>query len=118
MLREPACATVVVTMAVLGVTLWASAGAILSAICAIRVPRPAMMAAKIIMLRITPHSIRTPDITTLAAKSRLTAVGKVAILTKRMSEVLMGGLDANAFTCVFITMAMRFQAMGRDMCYP
>src|SRR5664279_5829078 len=96
MLREPACATVAATAA-LGDALWASAGVILSAICAIRVPRPAMKAAKIIMLRITPHSVRTPDITTLAAKSRLTTVGKAAILTKRMSEVLTGGAGYEGF---------------------
>jgi hypothetical protein len=49
-----------------------------------------MTAAKIIMLRITPHSIRTADITTSAAQSRPTAVRKAAILTKKMSEALMG----------------------------
>src|ERR1700738_2425774 len=36
----------------------AACGVILSAICAMKVPRPTMMAAKIMMLRITPHSIR------------------------------------------------------------
>src|ERR1700684_2403501 len=35
----------------------AGAGVILSAICAMKVPRPIMIAAKIIMLRITPLSI-------------------------------------------------------------
>jgi hypothetical protein len=34
----------------------AGAGVILSAICAMKVPRPIMIAAKIIMLRITPLS--------------------------------------------------------------
>ena len=45
---------------------------------------------------VTHHATLDPntdDITTSAAKSRLTAVGKAAILTKRMSEVLMRGLD-------------------------
>ena len=75
-LREPACGDGRRDRRPLRDALWASAGVILSAICAIKVPRPAMKAAKIIMLRITPHSIRTPDITTLAAKPRLTAVVK------------------------------------------
>src|SRR6266404_5332699 len=35
------------------------AGVILSAICAMMVPRPTMKAAKIMMLRITPHSVET-----------------------------------------------------------
>ena len=62
-----------------------------------------MKAAKIIMLRITPHSIRTPDITTFAAKSRLTAVRKAAILTKRMSEALTTGAGYTGMTaCAYV----------------
>jgi hypothetical protein len=42
------------------------------------------------MLRITPYSPdETRDITTPAAKSRLTAAAKPAISAKRMSEALM-----------------------------
>src|SRR6516225_4062188 len=37
----------------------AGAGVILLAICAMKVPRPAMTAAMITMLRMTPHQIRT-----------------------------------------------------------
>src|SRR3984957_17942885 len=117
MLREPACATVAATAA-LGDTLWASAGAILSAICAIRVPRPAMKAAKIMMLRITPHSIRTADITTLAAKSRLTAAGDAAILTKRMSEALTRGAGCVGFDLCIHHYGNAFHATGHGKCYP
>ena len=69
----------------------ASAGVavILSAICAMMVPRPIMKAAKIIIIRITPHSIRgTRNITTSAAKPRPIAASKPTIFAKRMSEAL------------------------------
>ncbi len=92
-LRVLACATVSVP-AVFREAVLASAGVpavILSAICAMKVPRPTMKAAKIIRLRITPHSTGEPgDITTPATKPRLTAAAKAAILAKRMSEVLTG----------------------------
>src|ERR1700742_198462 len=53
----------------------AGAGAILSASCAMKVPRPIMIAAKIIMLRITPLSIADPaDFTMVVSKLRPAAI--------------------------------------------
>src|ERR1700738_4595328 len=90
-LRRPLCPTVSTAGAFRVVVASAGVAVILSAICAMMVPRPTMNAARIIMLRITPHSIRgTCNITTSAARPRLTAAAKAAILTKRMSEVLTG----------------------------
>src|ERR1700751_4843992 len=57
----------------------AEAGAILSAICAMKVPRPDRMAAVITMLRITPtsHSQKADaDFTTSPATGRLRAAGQ------------------------------------------
>src|ERR1700716_2005079 len=111
MLRRPVGATASTTEAVL-----ASAGvaAILSAICAMIVPRPTMNAAKIIMLRITPHSIRgTCNITTSAAKPRLTAAAKAAILTKRMSEVLTEARQRPRFGGYLLTFERRHRRNQR-----
>jgi hypothetical protein len=52
-LRPPAGAVAATATVVRGADV-AEAELILSAICAMKVPRPIMMAAKIIMLRITP----------------------------------------------------------------
>jgi hypothetical protein len=55
------------------------------------------------MLRITPYSIRTRDITMPAAKSRLTAMRKTAIFTKRMSEALTRGAGyPSIYAAVFV----------------
>src|ERR1700756_1294998 len=97
-LRPPASATVS-SGAFRGAALAdAGAGVSLSAICAMKVPRATRTAAKMIMLRMTPHSVHTAaDITTLAANRRLTTPVQAAISAKRMSEVLTGavihGLD-------------------------
>src|SRR4051812_19395548 len=86
---RPAVGASVSTEAFRGTVAEAAAGDILSAICAMKVPRPTRMAAKIIRLRMTPHTrFRVADITTTAAKPRLTEPGQAAILAKRMSEVL------------------------------
>ena len=75
----------------------AGTGVILSAICAMKVPRPTRTAAKIMMLRMTPHSLTEPPISPRpAAKPRLTAAAEAAILAKRMSEALTGTLASPA----------------------
>src|SRR5256885_2112891 len=56
-LRPPAGAAVATATVVRGAEV-AEAELILSAICAMKVPRPIMIAAKIIMLRITPFPSR------------------------------------------------------------
>src|SRR5271167_4136615 len=77
-LRIPACAIVsagIAFDAAAGVA-DAGAGVILSAICAMKVPSPIMIAAKIIMLRMTPHPIRgTADMIMPAGKLRPTVPG-------------------------------------------
>src|SRR3954468_22525272 len=91
---RPAVGASVSTEAFRGTVAGAAAGDILSAICAMKVPRPTRMAAKIIRLRMTPHTrFRVADITTTAAKPRLTEPGQAAILAKRMSEVLTAVAD-------------------------
>src|SRR3984893_4034295 len=89
-LRPSLCSTV---STVLEAT-WALAacGVILSATCAMKVPRPTMMAAKIMMLRITPHSIRGRPYDHASRKTANTGRTSGAILTKRMSEALTVGL--------------------------
>jgi hypothetical protein len=58
-LRLPACATVAAGATFReAVVAEAGAGVILSAICAMKVPRQIMMAAMIIMLRMTPHPVQ------------------------------------------------------------
>src|SRR6266576_3649081 len=91
MLRMPVGAPVS-TAAELTVAVLASAGVavILSAICAMMVPRPTMIAARIIMLRMTPHSPKDARYQTSATKPRLKPADKAVILTKRMSEGLTG----------------------------
>ena len=80
----------------------ACAEAILSAICAIMSPRPAMKAAIIMMLRIALHS--TPHIRTqraaispLPGTSRGPLRGAPAILGERMSEALRASLISFTF---------------------
>src|SRR5437588_7150997 len=91
---RPAVGASVSTEAFRGTVAEAAAGDILSAICAMKVPRPIRMAAKIIRLRMTPHTrFRAADITTSAAKPRLTAAARTVISAKRMSEVLTAVLD-------------------------
>jgi hypothetical protein len=60
-LRAPACDTVSATEAFrteAASVAAAGAGVALSAVCAMKVPRPTRIAAKINMLRIAPHQIR------------------------------------------------------------
>src|SRR3984885_595209 len=70
----------------------AGVGAILSAICAMKVPSPIMIAAKIIMLRITPLSIAWSPHRPTPSRSRRNFdrrhATRTAILAKRMSEGL------------------------------
>src|SRR3984885_13327031 len=70
----------------------AGAGVILSAICAMKVPSPIMIAAKIIMLRITPLSIAGSPHEPTPSRSRRNFDRRhatwTAILVKRMSEGL------------------------------
>jgi hypothetical protein len=57
------------------------------------------------MLRITPHSVERPaDITTSGPKPRLIAAARAAILTKRMSEVLMRGRHFQSFATIVAVM--------------
>ena len=63
---------------------------ILSAICAMAVPRTTIKAAKIIRLRITPHPIRATIPPRPLPNRDGWRTAKGAILTKRMSEVLTG----------------------------
>src|SRR3984957_1451460 len=78
----------------------AGAGVILSAICAMKVPSPIMIAAKIIMLRITPLSIAGSPHKPTPSRSRQNIdrrhVTRRAILAKRMSEGLTWLLPARA----------------------
>src|SRR3954454_10706220 len=76
-LRDPPCPTV--SAAPFRTLEWASAGVvavILSAICAMIVPRPTMTAAKIVRLRIYDILDGAADIITSAVKPRLHAVGE------------------------------------------
>jgi hypothetical protein len=67
--RKPACATVAGPTEVrTGFVAKAVAGVILSAICAMKVPSPIMIAAKIIMLRMTPLSTAVRADFIMAAK--------------------------------------------------
>src|SRR5271163_1652453 len=90
MLRLPLCATATAGAAV-GEAVLASAAfvVILSAVCAMMVPRPAATAAKIMMLRITPHSLRKKPISPHPPQARDQSRRHMpAILAKRMSEGL------------------------------
>jgi len=69
MLRPLAGGVVTTATVVCGADV-AEAELILSAICAMNVPSPIMMAAKIIMLRITPLAARKLDFTTRRACPR------------------------------------------------
>src|SRR4051794_40294550 len=76
-LRDPPCPTV--SAAPFRTLEWASAGVvavILSAICAMIVPRPTMTAAKIVRLRIYEILDGAADITMSAVKPRLHAGGE------------------------------------------
>src|ERR1700727_3486546 len=70
----------------------AGVGAILSAICAMKVPSPIKIAAKIIMLRITPLSIAWSPHRPTPSRSRRNFdrryATRTAILAKRVSEGL------------------------------
>src|SRR5581483_8300969 len=68
-LRLPAGAVVAIATVACGTEV-ADAELILSAICAMNVPRPIITAAKIIMLRIIPLPSRTLDFTTRRARLR------------------------------------------------
>src|SRR5450631_3470109 len=74
-LRMPVCATVSTGAAFRAAAL-ASAGVILSAICAMMVPRPIMKAAKIIRLRITPHSKQDPQYHHIRAQAATSSGGE------------------------------------------
>src|ERR1700730_4727392 len=78
-LRMPACTGVSMGTAFLATAVAeAGAGDILSAICAMKVPRPARMAAVIKMLRMTPHTpgSSTRDLTMPAAILRRSSAGR------------------------------------------
>src|SRR6516162_1819893 len=68
-LRPPTCGAAATATVVRGADV-AEAELILSAICAMNVPRPIMMAAKITMLRMTPLTNRKLDLTTPSALPR------------------------------------------------
>src|ERR1700751_3494684 len=93
-LRAPACDTVSATEAFrteAASVAAAGAGVTLSAICAMKVPRPTRIAAKINMLRIAPHPIRGFAITSCRReKFDRRCRARPAILPKRMSEALTG----------------------------
>ncbi len=92
--REPADGDVAIAMVAAGLaaTFVAAAGAILSAICAMKTPRPPITAAVITMLRITPHYLQRPfPISPRPLRDRdRTGPTEAAIFAKRMSEVLTG----------------------------
>ena len=92
----PACGAAGTAVAFLStVVADAGAGVIFAAIWAMNVPSPIMIAAKIIMLRMTLHTL-TRDIRKLSSQSatklRLTRPAKPAFFAKRMSEALMACL--------------------------
>src|ERR1700722_12781063 len=81
----------------------AGAGVILSAICAMKVPSPIMIAAKIIMLRITSLSIAGSPHEPTSSRSRRNFdrrhATRTAILAKRMSEGLTSPPRTVMFPC-------------------
>src|SRR6202022_5177974 len=90
-LRGPACPTVSTGVAFRADVAGGGAAVILSAICAMKVPRPIMIAAKIKMLRITPHSMRSAISPLKPGHRDQDAPAEAAILAKRMSEGLTRG---------------------------
>ena len=90
--REPleADVTIATVAAGLAATAFAVAGVILSAICAMKTPRPPITAAVITMLRMTPLCLRKPcRISSRPLQGRdYAGSAEAAIFAKRMSEAL------------------------------
>src|SRR5690242_16466683 len=96
--REPDGAEVAIATVAVGLTpLVAAAGVILSAICAMKTPRPPITAAVMTMLRMTHAHSKQRQISPRPPRHRdQTRPAEAAIFAKRMSEALIWWLTSPA----------------------